>query len=179
MQRSSVSEQLDILGGSWGCSHLGVVDHSKELRRYDVLVERLRRLKFLPSPLLVKAAALNVGCLSLLDYIPLPFSKRASSLRAQVRAFLAIQHGAPEIAFWIPSSSPLDPWARWLIAGIRLWLLVSKLDGGQGDCGKEEQQAFCGQERVQKNSSGLFQQRTYVQVPLRETLHFQGQDNSH
>ena len=84
----------------------------------------------MPASLIVKSEALSIGCLSLIDYLPHPDPTKPRALRSQVRAALGVQHGAPEIPFWILGPSPLDPWARWLIGGIRLWFLVKSCPDG-------------------------------------------------
>ena len=69
----TVADQVDTLGGSWTSSQTVDMEHRRELKRYEHLAERLRRLKHLPTTLILKASVLSAGCLSLLDYLPLPF----------------------------------------------------------------------------------------------------------
>ena len=65
-----MKEQVTTLGGQWVVNRGKIHESEMEMKRYDNAKERLARLTYLPSPIIIKAEAISTGCLSLIDYVP-------------------------------------------------------------------------------------------------------------
>ena len=66
--------------------------------------------------------------LSLLDYINHPRIDAAKAMRVEVKKCLNQWYAAPEVLFHALTKTTIDPLARWLIAGCRLWYSVLSLE---------------------------------------------------
>ena len=91
------------------------LERSKRLHECS---ERLARTKFLPIKPESLTPIIGVGCLSLLDYMPL----QAGCKHRQ--SVFQSSFGAPAIVFNVLTYSSLDPEIGWLLAGLRLWFYV-------------------------------------------------------
>ena len=118
---------LTALGAEWGTTKETSPAYVKETQRIDELERRLVRLQHLPSTLHLKLDLISTACLSLLDYINHPRIDAAESMGIMVKKCLNQWYAAPEVLFHALSKSTLDPLARWLIAGSRLWYYVLAL----------------------------------------------------
>ena len=83
-------DKLDALGVEWVLVHGIVPTYSKELLRYKEAEARLKRLSHLGAKLTVKYVAINVGCLSPLDFMPIPLMDRVFALRSHVQKSFAL-----------------------------------------------------------------------------------------
>ena len=120
----SVKDTVEALGqGSreWALYPTSKRRHERGLKRIDRALDRLRRLSHLPAPLMVKAHAVFIGCLSLLAHAPTLPPSRSKSLRSAVRKALSLSSGAPEVIFGASVRSSLDPRIHWLMTALRMW----------------------------------------------------------
>ena len=72
------------------------------------------------------AQVINVGCLSLIDYVNLPDAKPYQRLRTAVKEVLGLKSSAPEVVMSVLQPGTLDPVMRWIMAGLRLWYHILK-----------------------------------------------------
>ena len=126
-----VRDTVVSLGTEWALHPSVKCSYDKEQKRLETARARLARLVHLASPMLVKAAAILTGCLSLLDY-SIPFKNvPIKKLRNNVRRALGLTSGAPEVVFGLLSSHSLDPLSRWCLVGFRFWHSCARLEGGR------------------------------------------------
>ena len=118
----TVATCLECLGAEWGLLPSSKPGYAKEMARLKEASERMRRLAHLPLPLIEKAKVLASGCLSLLDYCPIPSYTLVSSLRSSVRAALGQKFGSPEVLFEVVAKTSVDPMARWLLSACRMFM---------------------------------------------------------
>ena len=132
--------ELERLGEEWGIPFRGTVEslgvewqihrkwrpsYSKERERVQLAKTRLARLYHLPSSIHLKASAVLIGCLSLLDYAPTCEPKMVHPLKVAVKSSLGLTWAAPEIVFHVWGKGSIDPDLRWILASLRLLKLIA------------------------------------------------------
>ena len=122
-----IIDTLTALGAEWQLTKTAKVEHKKDVQRVASLENRLARVEHLPCHPSLKANAVAVACLSLIDYLPAPVPKIYSSVRAKVRRALSLTSGAPEIIYNIPCKCVLHPPDRIFISLLRLWYHAVRL----------------------------------------------------
>ena len=113
---------LEAFGATWQLRQNSNTEYKKEGNRILKVRERLLRVQHLPAHPSIRAMVTSSTALSPLDYLSLPNKKPLHSLRMQVRAAIGVKHGAPEIAFNLPTSAMLDPVDRGFISLLRVWI---------------------------------------------------------
>ena len=95
------TDSLEALGAEWPL-HRGAkpqFEREREKMRYTEAASRHKRMVHVSLPFLVKLDALDICCLSLLNFVPFPTTNLAYELRASVEEAIGQPHGAPEILF--------------------------------------------------------------------------------
>ena len=127
----SYADIAPALGMEWSTSAQAQPTYSEEIGRIEELKQRLKRVPHLPSPLHVRIQAVDLGCLSLLDFSPLPCVKALQPIKLMVKRALGHVHEAPEILFNAATTNTLDPYGRWFVAALRMWVLFRKDSDGK------------------------------------------------
>ena len=117
----SVTTTLTSLGVEWGLCPSERPSYSKEKKRLHEAAERMRRIAHLSLPILEKAKILVTGCLSLLEYSPIPIVSQVTSLRSGVRRALGQMYGSSEVLFEVVHKCSVDPLSRWFVSACRLF----------------------------------------------------------
>ena len=115
---------LDALGGQWKVASGASPEYVKETQRIREAEMRLVRVEHLEIGFVLKLDVLGTSVLSLLDFLNHPSPSPAKSLRILVKRALQHTYAAPEVLLHGFCSSTVDPYARWLMSGLRLWFHV-------------------------------------------------------
>ena len=126
----SVTQTVESLGADWPLADKENPKYEKDLGRIEKMLERLRRLIYLPSPLVVKAGVISIGCLSLLDFSVTPSLSHLKKTKMAVRKALGLSSGAPEIVYNVLTKGSLDPHVRWFVTLTRFWHSLAGFDAG-------------------------------------------------
>ena len=123
------ADSLQALGAEWPLRCSAERTFDKEKARIQEAVKRLKRLAHIHPSIVVKLDAINVGCLSLLNYVPLPSPAEVYAARKGVRQALGQMHGAPEILFCAVTRVSIDPFYHWLLAAVNMWKTIALMPG--------------------------------------------------
>ena len=102
--------------------------YPREMERIATARTRLERLECLHISLTEKAQIINTGCLSPLDYSPIPLVRCVEDLRKYVKRALGQVSGSPEIVFHVLSEHSIDPIQHWMMSAMRLFAQWAALD---------------------------------------------------
>ena len=120
-----VKDVIDTLGMQWGTQPGSQPNYEKELARVALAEQRQKRLPHLPLSIMEKAKIAGIGCLSPLNYSPIPLQTKVEALKGPLRKSLGQCHGSSEILFAVTHNPTLDPMWSWLLASCRLvWFWV-------------------------------------------------------
>ena len=119
-----VQSILSSLGMEWQLARVAPT-YTKEREKIQEVQRRLTRLMRLPCSFRLRASAISVGCLSMLDYAPTPTPKLLHPIKLAIKKALGLAWGAPEVAFHDWSKSTLDPELRWVLSVARLVRMVA------------------------------------------------------
>ena len=123
------SDSADSLGCKWGLSLGAVPSHRREIARVEEAARRAMRIKHPVCSFLTKISAVSVGVLSLLDYVPLPFSGPILKLRSGIKKALGHFCSAPEALFNAFAETTIEPEGRWLLSLFHVFHCMRSHDG--------------------------------------------------
>ena len=127
----TAADSFVTLGVEWSTNHMASPLYKKEEARLEEAKLRLARLQHLPTTVEVKAHVINVGILTLIDYLPAPSVVKYASIKSAIKKVFSCLHGSPEVVLNVLLESSLDPDVRWEMSLVKLLCDTYKIQGGR------------------------------------------------